>query len=102
MPSILNSFRDLAVSVVEVISSVCETTYNTLYELLRGFINFFIGISEMALHVVKGLSEVFGGVGRFINGNIIAIAIIAGSIYGYLKYQSRERYLAQNRVKKSS
>jgi phage-related protein len=76
MPSILNSFRDLAVSVVEVISSVCETTYNTLYELLRGFINFFIGISEMALHVVKGLSEVFGGVGRFINGEPLFLIVM--------------------------
>lgn len=76
MPSILNSFRGLAVSVVEVISSVCETAYNTLYELFRGFMNFFIGIPEMALHVVKGLSEVFGGVGRFITGEPLILIVM--------------------------
>lgn len=120
MLSILDSFGDLAVSVFEVISSVCETTFNMLYELLRRIINFFIDIPEMALHVVKGLSEIFGGVGRFVTGeplllimmnycvnnypkgNVVAIAIIAGGFYGYLKYQRRQWYPAQNRAEKPS
>lgn len=57
MLSILSSLRDLAVSVFEVIFSVCETTFN-----------FIISIPEMARHIVKGLSEIFGGVGRFVTG----------------------------------
>ncbi|KAB8078498.1 hypothetical protein BDV29DRAFT_166083, partial [Aspergillus leporis] len=92
MLSVITSFNDPITSVFGVIFSVFTSVIDMLYGLLVAFINFFAGIPRMVLHMVKGISEALGGLGEFIAGNIIVIAIIAGGAYGYLEYQRRQGY----------
>lgn len=50
----------------DFITSAFESAFDTLYDLLLAFVDFFAGIPKMVLHMVKGISEALGGLGKFI------------------------------------
>ncbi|KAJ6102769.1 hypothetical protein N7486_005196 [Penicillium sp. IBT 16267x] len=90
MSSIITSVKDLIASLFEVIFSVFQTGFDTVYGLLHAFIGFFVSIARMALHTAGSGLEALGGIGKFIGSNIIVIGLIGGGAYAYLQYQRRQ------------
>ncbi|KAB8075072.1 hypothetical protein BDV29DRAFT_172446, partial [Aspergillus leporis] len=87
MTSVIASFRDLATSVFEVIFSLFKTAFDSVYKLLLNFMSFFVDIFKTAFHTLKSIFDAAGGLVGFLASNIIVIALIAASGYGYVKYQ---------------
>lgn len=105
MSSILASLHDLFTSLVELIFSVFHSAFNTVSGLLTGVVEFLVGSVQMVLHTAAETLKAVGGLGNLIAselffigcvyhrvngiGNIVLIALVAGGIYGYSKYQGR-------------
>ncbi|KAJ5335478.1 hypothetical protein N7541_005309 [Penicillium brevicompactum] len=89
MSSILASLHDLFTSLVELIFSVFHSAFNTVSGLLTGVVEFLVGSVQMVLHTAAETLKAVGGLGNLIASNIVLIALVAGGIYGYSKYQGR-------------
>ncbi|KAJ5301250.1 hypothetical protein PENANT_c023G03396 [Penicillium antarcticum] len=91
MASIITSIKDIVTSMLELTVSVCHTTFDAIFGLLRAIASSFIGTLRVALRAVGNTFEAAGGLWKFLASNIIVLAVIAGGTYGYLQYQSRQR-----------
>ncbi|KAJ5945680.1 hypothetical protein N7454_002519 [Penicillium verhagenii] len=90
MSSIITSIKDLIVSMFELVFSVFQTAFDTVYGLLHTVVDAFIGVFRMAFHTAGDALEMLGGIGKFIASNIVIIGLLAGGAYGYVQYQRRQ------------
>jgi len=90
MSSILSSLNDLLTSFLSLIRSILQTFYDVVHAGVSAVLNFVAGFANMLAETVKGALQVGSGVGRFIVGNIVVLAVLGAAAFGYLVVQRRK------------
>lgn len=82
------SLYELANSVVHAVWAVISTAVMTV-------VNLFTGALAFVGSVFQGMVDVAGGLGKFVTGNIVTLALIAAAGYAYIRFTAQGRQLAQ-------
>ncbi|KAK4150868.1 hypothetical protein C8A00DRAFT_17659 [Chaetomidium leptoderma] len=84
--AVTNAVTDLAQSVAELLSSVVNAAYAIVHSFVSGIVGLLAGFFAFFGDLGKGVLDLAGGVGKFVTGNAVILAVIGAAIYAYMRF----------------
>ncbi|KAL2170725.1 hypothetical protein VTG60DRAFT_4473 [Thermothelomyces hinnuleus] len=84
--AVTNAMTDLVKSVGELLSSVSDAAYAIVHSFVSGIVNLFAGLYAFLGDLGKGVVDLAGGVGKFVAGNAVIIAVLAAAVFAYIRF----------------
>ncbi|KAJ4294965.1 hypothetical protein N0V88_005205 [Collariella sp. IMI 366227] len=84
--AITNAFTNLIKSIGELLSSVFGAAYAIVHSFITGVFNLFAGFFAFIGDLGKGVFDLAGGVGKFVAGNVVILALIGAAGYAYMRF----------------
>ncbi|KAL6865669.1 hypothetical protein ACO1O0_001764 [Amphichorda felina] len=92
--AITSAISDFLQSLYELLSSVLGSAYSLGHSILTAVFSFVGGLLTLAGNVAGGLVDIAGGVGKFVAGNIVVVAVGALAAFAFVRYTAQGRQLA--------
>ncbi|KAL2148040.1 hypothetical protein VTI28DRAFT_96 [Corynascus sepedonium] len=84
--AITSAVTDLVKSVGELLSSIFGAAYAIIHSFVSSIFNLVAGFLAFVGDLGKGVFDLAGGVGKFVAGNAVMIALISAAGYAYVRF----------------
>jgi len=92
--AITSAISDFVASIFELFSSVFNTAYALVHSIVTAAVNFVSGIFTLVADMLSGVVDIAGGIGKFVFGNIVVIALVGAGVFAYMRYTAQGQRLA--------
>ncbi|CAK7210665.1 hypothetical protein SBRCBS47491_000852 [Sporothrix bragantina] len=99
--SFSSAISDFVRAIYEALAGTIYLIFRVFYDAFMAVYNFVVGCFTLVADVFRSAFTLVGGVGHFVLGNFVILAIIAAGAYFYFSSEPQQQAQIKNNVKKA-
>ncbi|CAK7231427.1 hypothetical protein SCUCBS95973_007913 [Sporothrix curviconia] len=99
--SFSSAISDFVHAIYEALAGTIHLVFRVVHDAFMAVYNFVVGCFTLVADVFRSAFALVGGVGHFVVGNFVILAIIAAGAYFYFSAEPQQQAKLQSNVKKA-
>ncbi|CAK7246016.1 MAG: hypothetical protein STHCBS139747_007637 [Sporothrix thermara] len=96
-----SAVSDFVHAIYETVAGVIHLVFRVFHDAFMAVYNFVVGCFTLVADVFRSAFTLVGGIGNFVVGNFVILAIIAAGAYFYLSSAPEQKAKLQSNAKKA-